>query len=230
MRDDEHESTFGASMLEHEDAEPRNPTDNPTMGELISQRFSRRGLLKGALAVSAISATVGTLLVHPGLARRIFTHDRYITAESTLPPRHRALLGLRAAWLARSNYLWAHRVPAARQAGLTDAELRRAGLDYWDSVDLWRHPDWFAFRDAMDRSRCLYFSAKAERSFWHAPYRSNSCLVFGSESRGLPPSFLERHAERAVGIPMPGGGVRSLNLATAAGIALYEALRQIHHW
>ena len=61
MRDDEYESTFGASMLEHEDAEPRNPTENPTMGELISQRFSRRGLLKGALAVSAISATVGTL-------------------------------------------------------------------------------------------------------------------------------------------------------------------------
>jgi secreted PhoX family phosphatase len=56
-----YESTFGASMLEHEDAEPRNPSDNATMGELISQRFSRRGLLKGALAVSAISATVGTL-------------------------------------------------------------------------------------------------------------------------------------------------------------------------
>lgn len=62
MTDDTHqESTFGASMLEHDDAAPVNPTDNPTMGELISQRFSRRGLLKGALAVSAISATVGTL-------------------------------------------------------------------------------------------------------------------------------------------------------------------------
>ncbi len=57
----QYESTFGASMLEHDDAEPRNPTDNATMGELISLRFSRRGLLKGALAVSAISATVGTL-------------------------------------------------------------------------------------------------------------------------------------------------------------------------
>lgn len=56
-----YESTFGASLLEHEDAAPQNPTDNATMGELISQRFSRRGLLKGALAVSAISATVGTL-------------------------------------------------------------------------------------------------------------------------------------------------------------------------
>lgn len=59
--DTHHESPFGASMLEHDDAAPVNPTDNPTMGELISQRFSRRGLLKGALAVSAISATVGTL-------------------------------------------------------------------------------------------------------------------------------------------------------------------------
>jgi secreted PhoX family phosphatase len=60
MNDDsQYESTFGASLLEHEDAEPQNPTENPTMGELISQRFSRRGLLKGALAVSAISATVG---------------------------------------------------------------------------------------------------------------------------------------------------------------------------
>ncbi|SEG54123.1 PhoX family protein [Bosea lathyri] len=59
--DTSYESTFGASMLEHEDAAPQNPTENPTMGELIGQRFSRRGLLKGALAVSAISATVGTV-------------------------------------------------------------------------------------------------------------------------------------------------------------------------
>ena len=57
-QDSPYESTFGASLLEHEDAAPQNPTDNATMGELISQRFSRRGLLKGALAVSAISATV----------------------------------------------------------------------------------------------------------------------------------------------------------------------------
>jgi tRNA (cytidine/uridine-2'-O-)-methyltransferase len=108
---------------------------------------------------------------------------------------------------------------------LTDAELRRAGLDYWDRVDLWRHPDWFAFRDAMDRSRCLYFSAKAERSYWHAPYRPNSCLVFGSETEGMPERILEKHPDRCFTIPM-NGAVRSLNLATAVGIVLYEALRQ----
>ncbi|MDP3257565.1 MAG: PhoX family phosphatase [Bosea sp. (in: a-proteobacteria)] len=65
-----YESTFGASLLEHEDAQPQNPTDNPTMGELISQRFSRRGLLKGALAVSAISATVGTVALATAYAAR----------------------------------------------------------------------------------------------------------------------------------------------------------------
>jgi tRNA (cytidine/uridine-2'-O-)-methyltransferase len=108
---------------------------------------------------------------------------------------------------------------------LDDADLRRAGLDYWEHVDLWRHPDWFAFRDAMDRSRCLYFSANARRSFWQAPYRSNSCLVFGSETDGMPERILEKHPDRCFTIPMS-GPVRSLNLATAVGIVLYEALRQ----
>jgi tRNA (cytidine/uridine-2'-O-)-methyltransferase len=108
---------------------------------------------------------------------------------------------------------------------LDDASLRRAGLDYWEHVDLWRHPDWFAFRDAMDRSRCLYFSANARRSFWQAPFRANSCLVFGSETEGMPERILEKHPERCFTIPMA-GPVRSLNLATAVGIVVYEALRQ----
>ena len=105
-------------------------------------------------------------------------------------------------------------------------DVRRAGLDYWDAVDLWVHPDWFAFRDAMDRSRCLYFSSNAERSYWEAPYRPNSCLVFGSETEGMPQRILEKHPERCFTIPMS-GPVRSLNLSTAVGIVLYEALRQV---
>jgi tRNA (cytidine/uridine-2'-O-)-methyltransferase len=106
-----------------------------------------------------------------------------------------------------------------------DGELRRAGLDYWSAVDLWVHSDWFAFRDAMDRRRCLYFSANAERSFWDAPYLPNSCLVFGSETEGMPTRILEKHPERCFQIPMS-GPVRSLNLATAVGVVLYEALRR----
>ncbi|HEY8257388.1 MAG TPA: tRNA (cytidine(34)-2'-O)-methyltransferase [Gemmatimonadales bacterium] len=108
---------------------------------------------------------------------------------------------------------------------LDESELRRAGLDYWDAVDLWVHEDWFAFRDAMNRERCLYFSARATLNYWDAPYQPNSCLVFGSETEGMPPRILEKHPDRCFRIPMS-GPVRSLNLATAVGIVLYEGIRR----
>ncbi len=109
---------------------------------------------------------------------------------------------------------------------IDDADVRRAGLDYWDDVDLWVHPDWYTFRDAISRERCLYFSANAVRPYWEAQFQPTSCLVFGSETRGMPARILEKHPERCFQIPMPEAKVRSLNLATAAGIVLYEALRQ----
>ena len=59
-------------------------------------------------------------------------------------------------------------------------EVRRAGLDYWDKTDLWLHSDWYAFRDAISRDRCLYFSANAERDYRRAPYQDRCVLVFGS--------------------------------------------------
>lgn len=109
---------------------------------------------------------------------------------------------------------------------LDDAEMRRAGLDYWEAVELWVHAGWRDFRAAMSRERCLYFSANAEQPFWDAPFRANSCLVFGNETDGMPERILEKHPEQCFRIPM-GPAVRSLNLATAAGIVLYEALRQL---
>ena len=109
---------------------------------------------------------------------------------------------------------------------IDDKHLKRAGLDYWDKVDLWTHPDWFEFRKAISRERCLYFSAHAGTSYLEAPYRQNSVLVFGREDTGLPARILEKHPEQCFKIPMP-GDVRSLNLATAAGIVLYEAMRQV---
>lgn len=108
---------------------------------------------------------------------------------------------------------------------LDDRELKRAGLDYWDSVDLWVHPGWREFREVISRERCLYFSTRGQRSHWDAPYRDRSCLVFGSESDGLPARILEKYPDRVYRIPMS-GPVRSLNLATAVGIVLYEAM---HH-
>jgi tRNA (cytidine/uridine-2'-O-)-methyltransferase len=108
---------------------------------------------------------------------------------------------------------------------IDDTELKRAGLDYWEHVDLWIHPHWRAFRDAMTRERCLYFSANATRPYWGAPYQPNSCLVFGNETLGMPDRILEKYPDRCYTIPMT-GKVRSLNLATATGIVLYEAIRQ----
>jgi tRNA (cytidine/uridine-2'-O-)-methyltransferase len=109
---------------------------------------------------------------------------------------------------------------------IDDRDLRRAGLDYWPHLDLWVHPHWRAFREAMARERCYYFSSKATNSLWDARFEPNACLVFGNETAGMPDRILEKHPERCFRIPMV-GPVRNLNLATAAGIALYEALRQV---
>lgn len=113
---------------------------------------------------------------------------------------------------------------------LDDRALRRAGLDYWDRVTLHRHADLAAFATAFPKLRLVCFSAHAARPYTQISYRPGDCLLFGGESRGLPDGLLRQHAELAATIPMPGGGVRSLNLATAVGIALYEALRQVHGW
>ena len=110
---------------------------------------------------------------------------------------------------------------------MDDAQMKRAGLDYWDAVDLWVHPGWRAFREAISRERCLYFSARATRPLSDAQFKSNSVLVFGNETDGLPDRILDKHPEECFTIPMPSGKVRSLNLATAAGIVLYEGLRQL---
>jgi tRNA (cytidine/uridine-2'-O-)-methyltransferase len=108
---------------------------------------------------------------------------------------------------------------------LEDRDLRRAGLDYWEYVDIWSHLEWREFRNAISRDRCLYFSARAENSLWSAVIPPNACLVFGNETQGMPDRILEKHPERCYRIPME-GPVRSLNLATAVSVALYEGLRQ----
>ncbi len=109
---------------------------------------------------------------------------------------------------------------------IDDRTVRRAGLDYWDKTDLWVHPNWFRFRDAIARERCLYFSANAERDYTSAPFTANSVLIFGNETDGLPQRILDKHPERCFRIPMP-GGVRSLNLANAVSVVLYEGMRQL---
>jgi tRNA (cytidine/uridine-2'-O-)-methyltransferase len=108
-----------------------------------------------------------------------------------------------------------------------DKALRRAGLDYWKEVEIHYHLNLDALYSVLAESRFLYFSTKAEHVYTDFQYLPNDCLVFGPETRGLPEDLLRSNWERCLKIPMPNSGIRSLNLATSAGIALYEALRQI---
>jgi tRNA (cytidine/uridine-2'-O-)-methyltransferase len=108
-----------------------------------------------------------------------------------------------------------------------DKALRRAGLDYWDEVDLRYHLDLDALYGSLPGHRFLYFTTRASRSYTEALYQPSDCLVFGRETRGLPEDLLKANWERCLTIPMPNPNIRSLNLATAVGIVLYEALRQL---
>ena len=110
---------------------------------------------------------------------------------------------------------------------MDDRTLKRAGLDYWNEVDLRRHLDIERLYTALPDSRFLYLTTKSERSYTDWEYRDTDCLVFGRETRGLPEDLLKDNWERCLTIPMPNENVRSLNLATSVGIVLYEALRRI---
>lgn len=110
---------------------------------------------------------------------------------------------------------------------IDDKHLKRAGLDYWEFVDLHVHKSWQHFLDALAPSQLLFFSKRAIKSYSARPYDDNDFLVFGPETRGLPREFIEREPERALRIPMLGSGVRSLNLSNAVAIVLYEGLRQL---
>lgn len=110
---------------------------------------------------------------------------------------------------------------------LDDRAVRRAGLDYWPEVTLHRHRDLESLYAMLPAARFLYFSTKAERSYLDWSFSENDCLVFGSETRGLPETLLRANWDHCLRIPMLNPRVRSLNLATSVSIALYEALRQI---
>jgi tRNA (cytidine/uridine-2'-O-)-methyltransferase len=109
-----------------------------------------------------------------------------------------------------------------------DKALRRAGLDYWNEVELHYHLNLEEFYAALPGCRFLYFTTKSRQLYTSFQFLPGDCLVFGSETRGLPEDLLRANWERALKIPMANTRIRSLNLATSVGIALYEALRQVH--
>lgn len=107
-----------------------------------------------------------------------------------------------------------------------DRYLRRAGLDYWPFVKITYWDNLDQFLTAADEHRLYFVSKKAARLYTEVHYQMGDVLVFGRETKGLPEEILRLYHDRAVAIPMENPNIRSLNLAMAAGIVLYEALRQ----
>jgi tRNA (cytidine/uridine-2'-O-)-methyltransferase len=110
---------------------------------------------------------------------------------------------------------------------MDDRAVRRAGLDYWPEVNLTRHRDLEALYQSLPKARFIYLTTKADRIYTDWTFENDDCLVFGPETRGLPDQLLRENWNHCLKIPMLNPNVRSLNLATAAGIVLFEALRQI---
>ena len=105
--------------------------------------------------------------------------------------------------------------------------MRRAGLDYWEHVPWRLWPDWDSFEALLPQfGEPFFFSTKGERPYWEADFGERTVLVFGPETRGLPEPLLDRFPGRVFRIPMHSEQIRSINLSTTVGIALYEVLRQ----
>ena len=112
---------------------------------------------------------------------------------------------------------------------LDEREVKRAGLDYWEYVDLRVWPSWDSFEEGLPAlGEPYFFSTKATRLLWDAPLGAadDVVLVFGRETGGLPVEIHERYRDRFVTMPIASPLVRSLNLSTSVAIAVYEVLRQ----
>jgi tRNA (cytidine/uridine-2'-O-)-methyltransferase len=110
---------------------------------------------------------------------------------------------------------------------IDDKHLKRAGLEYWEFVNLQVHRSWGEFLRDVAGENLLFFSKRAETSFAAAHFHQNDYLIFGPETRGLPQAILDANWDRCFRIPMMSPHVRSLNLSNAVSIVLYEGLRQL---
>lgn len=109
---------------------------------------------------------------------------------------------------------------------LDSAQLKRAGLDYWPKLDLHIHESWECFMKTVSQEADFsFFSTHGTLSYWDKEYRFPQYLIFGSESRGFPVAFYQRYLDQLIRIPIA-SSIRSLNLATAVGVALFEVKRQ----
>jgi tRNA (cytidine/uridine-2'-O-)-methyltransferase len=111
---------------------------------------------------------------------------------------------------------------------INDRNLRRAGMDYWGALDVHEHANWPAFRASTQAPQRLWlFTTSAQTSFWDVQFAHGDGLVFGNEGSGAPAWLHEELRDTRLTIPHANRDLRSLNLSTAAGVACFEALRQL---
>lgn len=111
---------------------------------------------------------------------------------------------------------------------IDEKTVKRAGLDYWKDVDLVIWESWEEFEQSVaDKSRMFLLTTKTDRAYWDVDLQRGDYLLFGRETRGLAENLIEQYSDTALTIPMLEGSTRSLNLATAVGIVLFEGMRQV---
>lgn len=108
---------------------------------------------------------------------------------------------------------------------LSDKYTKRAGLDYWDSVDLYKVDNLEILQAQFPNAKFYYLTTKSTKSYFDVKFQKDDFIVFGPESRGLPEALLQENLETAITIPML-DGQRSLNLSNSVSIVVYEMIRQ----
>ena len=111
-----------------------------------------------------------------------------------------------------------------------DKHLKRAGLDYWEFIKIIYWESFDDFLTKQDEKKLYFFTKKTGRPYTEAEFKPGDFLIFGKETKGLPEEVIRLYKDRCYTIPMSNPKIRSLNLANAAGIVLYEALRQQSIW
>lgn len=109
---------------------------------------------------------------------------------------------------------------------LDEKKIRRAGLDYWEHLDLHLYDSFEDYLADRQPAALTFLSTHGGKSLYDTPLAPKGALIFGCESSGLPKPYYERYADRLAVIPMPGPHARSINLANAVSIAAYEAYRR----
>ncbi len=111
---------------------------------------------------------------------------------------------------------------------IDDTRLKRAGLDYWQHLSVTYYENIEDFFNKNKNANMVFLSSHGKKNHWDIKFEDNMFLVFGKESVGLPKSIIETQPEKLFKIPLYSDHVRSLNLANAVGIVVYEGLKRIH--